>query len=535
MRSGTLADTCLAKLVASAMLRLLQAGAKSEILLHVPAPLAGTMRRQHSFLESILPESVYLISERKSATDEITVSKLGDLRQRHPWKNQMIMVALGEIAQGLVIARPDHDAARIRVDSSSWQAEVSFTSDGALEGVERLRRELGSRDAGVNPVAKWLDQACSRIEAIQAGNAAGQPLWGGCLEDFIFEIEQQLQLSQSKLQALQMVSKVQNAVGWELNAGDLFASVAEVLMRTIGYHYLEIQVLEPRAKDYEVTAVHHHNETSYGGPLLTVILKPAAQSEIVKGKKPIVITPEQAQQYLMNHRLMGLMGFKSGIFIPLVFRQRPNGLLKLFSQHEHHYSTDSIPTLEAIGRVLGRTIENVKNHTLLRRMATVDGLTNLMNRRSFMEQLSREFKRARRYHNNLALIMADIDDFKSFNDTFGHLRGDQILATIGSVLKMNVREVDMPARYGGEEFTVILPEANLEQGYIVAEKIRQAVESYPFKFNLKKIPTGRISVSLGISTLTSKVDNITELINHADMAMYRAKREGKNRTATYGV
>ena len=249
--------------------------------------------------------------------------------------------------------------------------------------------------------------------------------------------------------------------------------------------------------------------------------------------KPVLIDAALGQEMMMNPRLMELMGFKSGVFRPLINRQKPNGLLKLFSQERDHFTSANINLLQAIGEILARSIENVKEHTLLRRMATMDGLTNLFNRRFFMEQLTCEFKRARRYQSNLTLIMLDLDNFKIFNDTFGHLQGDEVLRIIGRILRKCVREVDMVGRYGGEEFAVILPEAANDQGVIVAEKTRKAVMAHPFKFGKRKSELNRLTVSFGVSSLNDSVENVAELINQADIALYRAKKQGRNCVVSY--
>ena len=329
------------------------------------------------------------------------------------------------------------------------------------------------------------------------------------------------------------MNRVQTAVSWQLNAGDLFAAISDVLKKTIGYHYLEIELLEPHGKQFEMTAVHHRNDTGYGGPLLTVILKPRAQAEVVRRHRPILISGDQASGMMMNPKLLGLMGFTSGILLPLLHRRRPNGLLKLFSTNRNQYTNDDLELMDAIGQIIAKSVENVKAHTMFRRMATVDGLTNIYNRRFFMEQLSREFKRARRYHNELSVIMLDIDHFKRFNDSYGHLRGDHVLRTIASILKTCVREVDLVSRYGGEEFAILLPEANQEQSLVVGEKIRQAVAANQIKLSDRKAGYTRVTVSLGICPLTNDIQHTTDLVNRADMALYRAKKEGRNRCVLF--
>jgi len=153
--------------------------------------------------------------------------------------------------------------------------------------------------------------------------------------------------------------------------------------------------------------------------------------------------------------------------------------------------------------------------------AITDELTSLHNHRHFYRVLQSEVNRAIRYRRHLSLIMLDIDRFKHYNDRWGHLVGDEALRQLAEVLLRNARDVDVVARYGGEEFAIILPETPLEQAGIQAERIRSAVERYPFQ--------GRLTVSLGVATFVEGMEKAEELVQEADRALYRAKAEGRNR------
>lgn len=153
--------------------------------------------------------------------------------------------------------------------------------------------------------------------------------------------------------------------------------------------------------------------------------------------------------------------------------------------------------------------------------AITDELTGLYNHRHFYRVLQSEVNRATRYRRHLSLIMLDIDRFKHYNDQWGHLAGDEALRELAEVLRKNARDVDVVARYGGEEFTIILPETSLEQAGIQAERVRSAVERYPFQ--------GRLTVSLGVATFVEGMEKAEELVQEADRALYRAKAGGRNR------
>lgn len=165
-------------------------------------------------------------------------------------------------------------------------------------------------------------------------------------------------------------------------------------------------------------------------------------------------------------------------------------------------------------------------------MATVDGLTNVYNRRFFNDQIKKELARAKRYNHTLALIMIDIDNFKHFNDTNGHLVGDKVLKIFAELLKNSVRDDDLVARYGGEEFVVVLPYSDVKKGAVVAEKIRREVLLTPFPAGEKQ-PLGKFSISLGVADTSKGVERPRDLISMADQALYKAKEQGRNQTAIY--
>jgi diguanylate cyclase (GGDEF)-like protein len=183
-----------------------------------------------------------------------------------------------------------------------------------------------------------------------------------------------------------------------------------------------------------------------------------------------------------------------------------------------------------IGRTIfkflsGNNIENAY-HEEIYRLTTVDGLTQIYNKRYFLETLEREISRAHRYHRDLSLIMFDIDFFKKVNDTHGHLAGDAVLKQLASVLKARIRREDIMARYGGEEFAIILPEIGVSNALTFAEKIRKLVEKTGFKFEDQSIP---VTISIGVAAIGQGIQTALEFIKIADDKLYQAKVGGRNR------
>jgi diguanylate cyclase (GGDEF)-like protein len=186
-----------------------------------------------------------------------------------------------------------------------------------------------------------------------------------------------------------------------------------------------------------------------------------------------------------------------------------------------------------IGRTIfkflsGNNIENAY-HEEIYRLTTIDGLTQIYNKRYFLETLEREISRAHRYRRDLSLIMFDIDHFKKINDTYGHLAGDYVLKQLASVIKARIRREDIMARYGGEEFAIILPEIDQFNAAQFADKIRKLVEKTVFKFEETKIP---VTISVGVGSIVAELSNPVDFIKIADDKLYQAKSEGRNKVVS---
>ncbi|MDP8226526.1 MAG: diguanylate cyclase, partial [Candidatus Celaenobacter polaris] len=204
--------------------------------------------------------------------------------------------------------------------------------------------------------------------------------------------------------------------------------------------------------------------------------------------------------------------------------ERPEHFIGPFSEEESNL-------LRAIADQLGRIAErklaedelkeaNIK----LKLLARTDPLTQLSNRRDALEKIEYEEKRYERSEKPFAIIICDIDDFKSVNDRFGHDAGDEVLKTLANIMRMIVRKQDIVARWGGEEFLLMLPQTDIEGGLVLAEKIRKKVRSTEFNFNGMKI---HISLTMGLS-IYKESKTIDETISQADRALYMGKKLGKD-------
>jgi diguanylate cyclase (GGDEF)-like protein len=174
-------------------------------------------------------------------------------------------------------------------------------------------------------------------------------------------------------------------------------------------------------------------------------------------------------------------------------------------------------------------LENARLHDVVQRQAVTDDLTGLVNRRRFKEALEAEVERARRFGDPLAIILADLDDFKRINDMFGHHVGDVVLRSFADLLRSHVRDVDLAGRIGGEEFAILLPDTKASEAAMVAERMRDSLGG--LRLAASDGQAVQMTSSFGIAQLGTG-DSADDLLRAADEALYRAKSEGKNRIAT---
>ncbi|MBE7713821.1 MAG: diguanylate cyclase [Cyanobacteria bacterium SIG26] len=221
-------------------------------------------------------------------------------------------------------------------------------------------------------------------------------------------------------------------------------------------------------------------------------------------------------------KIMTNQPIKSVIVIPLIAQKKEFGWFCVFSAREELAGTE-MDFLGLFAKQIEMAITIADLFQAVREQAVTDALTGLYNRRYFEEALEKEVQRAKRQKQPFSIIGIDLDFLKKINDTYGHTFGDIAIKTIADILKKNARSVDVPARIGGEEFNVLLPGINSEGATIAAERIRKAIESI-------EIDTiGHITGSLGVATFFEHTDNVEELLELTDQAMYTSKREGRNR------
>lgn len=224
-------------------------------------------------------------------------------------------------------------------------------------------------------------------------------------------------------------------------------------------------------------------------------------------------------------RRVPLKGMESLLVLPLVVREDAIGALVLAAARREAFGHGVRPTLEVLANQLAVALSNAAAVKRLEELATTDGLTGCLNKRSFLEKLDEKLRSATRFGKPLSLIVTDIDHFKSVNDTYGHATGDVVIKELGRILRSVKRETDVVARFGGEEFCILLEETDTDGAVLFAERVREELGKVVFQTELGKL---QVKASLGVATYPNHASTAAELFDITDKALYVAKHNGRN-------
>lgn len=370
-----------------------------------------------------------------------------------------------------------------------------------------------------------------------------------------------------------------NAVTLQANAGividEVLNCVYESFRLIIPYDRIGFALLEQGGKVLRSRWCRSENKLLHLKPGYVAPMKGSSLQQIIKTGRPRILNDLDA--YLREHprsdstRRVHAEGVRSSLTCPLIAMGRPIGFMFFSSSKPFTYENVHIDLfmqiagqlavileksriyerLEETNRKLQAEIEVRKRTELalreskeklrianqqLQRLANLDGLTGVANRRVFTEKLQQEWRRAIRNGQKLSLLMLDVDFFKAFNDSRGHLAGDDCLKLVGMVLSSVVlRPADLVARYGGEEFVVLLPQTDEQGARTLAERICEAVSQQAVPHPASKI-ADHVTVSVGATTHRPQgTDAWEQLVEAADRALYRAKKNGRNRVEAFTV
>jgi two-component system, cell cycle response regulator len=222
-----------------------------------------------------------------------------------------------------------------------------------------------------------------------------------------------------------------------------------------------------------------------------------------------------------------LRGLASLKILPLGAGDQAIGALVIGARRPAAYPRELVEQLEVVAMQAAQSIDRARLFDQTERLATTDGLTGLVNHRTFQERLDAHLAQAQRYGKKISLLLCDIDHFKSVNDTYGHPVGDQVLRGVSRTLSKEARNTDVVARYGGEEFAIVMPETDTAGAMVIAERIRERIGKLVFETEQGPL---RVTMSLGVATFPEDGAKKAELVERADGCLYHAKRHGRNQS-----
>jgi diguanylate cyclase (GGDEF)-like protein len=246
---------------------------------------------------------------------------------------------------------------------------------------------------------------------------------------------------------------------------------------------------------------------------------------------PLHLNRETLQNYRQSP-LISMLEAEELVLVPLKAKDKVNGIIVADNFiNKKPISKDDLRMLIMLANQAGLAIENSQLYEKTVMRAHSDSLTELWNHGYFQYLLYSELEKAKAINGGLSLILLDIDDFKVYNDKLGHQAGDSILKDLALLLKNQSRKMDQVCRYGGEEFTIILPQADKNEAFMIAERLRQDIVKSHFVHE-EILPQNRLTVSIGISSYPADGTTPSELIHSCDKALYLAKQKGKNTTCS---
>ena len=257
----------------------------------------------------------------------------------------------------------------------------------------------------------------------------------------------------------------------------------------------------------------------------------------IKSKETVVISDIDTHQRPIIRKSQRMFAnnykTKNCVIVPLMCQENVVGIMNFADKvGSDNFNNEDVALIELIGQLIGASIGNIKLFEKIQGQARKDGLTGLINYRTFYEILEKELRRSRRYGGQVSLVMIDVDNLKRINDTYGHRIGDKAILEISRRIKGCIRQIDSAARYGGDEFAVILPNTSLEEAVVVAERMVNAVANAPITGKKEEIINLTISIGLGQYDAGNSPEDITSC---SDRALYLAKQAGKNTVKVFNT
>lgn len=343
---------------------------------------------------------------------------------------------------------------------------------------------------------------------------------------YLFRMYINLEMANKELSALYEVAK---NLGANLDLTKTLGLILSETKRVVNYHTGIIYLWEEENDLLVPTAIR-----SPFAEQLKNIFFPVGEGligHVAKTNRPEVVYDSKKDADLRT--MPGLNQFlRSLLVIPLTVDNKLIGVVAVGKKEPNAFGPKHLQVLTSLGGQAAVAMANSMLYKKIEKLAITDGLTKAYNHRYFYKRMEEEAERCKRYQSPFSIIMLDLDYFKRFNDKYGHRAGDAALYNVARILKENTRTIDIVSRYGGEEFAIIMPETETASAKMVAQRIRQAIHDSYFSVSDDHPPV-HITVSIGVAVSPNDADDINELIELADKALYYSKKTGKNKVSVW--
>ena len=336
-----------------------------------------------------------------------------------------------------------------------------------------------------------------------------------------------VQLERSKREQT-VLHKASQALGAALNEEAVLDAGLSAAAEIAPYEFAAVTLFDAETKKHSI--LRAVGETAEALKGLTFRDNASLTAMAVKNRHYLPYRGDfDDKQHVVYTKKHNLHGMQSLLIVPLIVREDAIGTLCHAAHRRDAFNNNVRPTLQVLCNQLAVSLANAASVRRLEELATTDGLTGCLNKRSFLDELDRKMRSAERFGRKLSLLITDIDHFKNVNDVYGHATGDVVIKELGAILKRMKRETDIVARFGGEEFCILCEETDTEGAVLLAERVREQLGSHVFQTELGAL---KVTASLGVATFPKDAKNESGLFEITDKALYSAKRGGRNRVCT---
>jgi len=341
----------------------------------------------------------------------------------------------------------------------------------------------------------------------------------------IFSTQASMALQNARLHALERrralqleaINEIARQTTVVLDLKELLSKVCSLIQKAFQVSHVSILL---REEEDLVLRAHHGTLTPSTAEIGRLSAANGLWGRALEGNKTLIENDVRSAADYVGFYLET----SSRMCIPLVSFGQTLGALVLDSARAGAFNASDVQPLESVADICATAIQNAHYVEQVKRLAYLDGLTGIFNRRFFELRITEEIERARRFDSGMGVIMVDIDEFKRLNDEFGHLLGDEVLRQVSSIFSQQLRKIDVVCRYGGEEFAILLSQTNPQHALAVAEKLRRLIEGWQFP----GVPRP-VTISAGAAAYPDHGMTRDEIVEAADAGLYAAKLAGRNR------